>query len=82
MKWKDGFCKSFLFPGDEDDSTDSTFDESLYLEALGSRPPLPDVNYDNSYLPVLELLTMCTDEDPTKRPSAKEIVDMLSLEAK
>ncbi|PIK52247.1 putative lymphokine-activated killer T-cell-originated protein kinase-like [Apostichopus japonicus] len=64
--------------GDEnDDSMDATWDESKYLEALGSRPPLPDINYDDNYLPVLELLTICTDEDPNRRPTAKEIVNML-----
>lgn len=56
---------------------DATWDESKYLEALGSRPPLPDINYDDNYLPVLELLTICTDEDPNRRPTAKEIVNML-----
>lgn len=63
-----------------DSDGDSTLDESQYLESLGTRPPLPDFDYDDSYIPVLEILAMCTNEDPAERPSAKEIVQMLDTE--
>ncbi|KAJ8031307.1 Lymphokine-activated killer T-cell-originated protein kinase [Holothuria leucospilota] len=63
-----------------DSDGDGTLDESQYLESLGTRPPLPDFDYDDSYIPVLEILAMCTNEDPIERPSAREIVQILDTE--
>lgn len=64
------------------DSTDScsSFDEAdndeLYREALGSRPPLPDLPTEPDYKNVVAVFIATTEEDPSKRPQAAELVPM------
>ncbi|XP_029442072.1 lymphokine-activated killer T-cell-originated protein kinase isoform X3 [Rhinatrema bivittatum] len=57
---------------DEDD-----FDDDSYYEALGTRPPLNMEELDESYQNVIELFSLCTNEDPKERPSAAQIVDVI-----
>jgi len=63
--------------------TEKSFDESMSLyeerlaERIGTRPSLPDIEFDESYNKILELFYCCTEEDPSKRPTAKHIMDLL-----
>lgn len=65
--------------------TDKTFDESdfddeAYYAALGTRPPINMEELDDSYQKVIELFSVCTNEDPKDRPSAAHIVEALELD--
>ncbi len=51
--------------------------DDAYRDALGTRPPLPNINLGPEYQPLIELFCACTDEDPKKRPSAKIAVKAL-----
>ncbi|XP_041105696.1 lymphokine-activated killer T-cell-originated protein kinase homolog [Polyodon spathula] len=63
---------------EEDDSFDEAdFDEDAYYEALGTRPALNMDELDESYQHVIELFSVCTNEDFEKRPSAAQIVEVL-----
>lgn len=57
---------------DEDD-----FDEDAYYERLGTRPPLDAATLGGAYQRMVELFCLCTEEDPSKRPSAAHIVQVL-----
>lgn len=59
---------------------DEDFDEDAYYEALGTRPPLNVEELDPSYQKIIELFSLCTIEDPRKRPAAAQIVDVLEAE--
>jgi len=60
------------------DVSDKSLDDAAFREALGTRPPLPeDVELDETYRTVLELFFFITNEDPEKRPSAREILKIL-----
>ena len=66
------------------DLTDFMQSESLvedneeYLNALGTRPPIPfDFTSKDEFMPVIALFHRCTEEDPTNRPSASTIVAAL-----
>lgn len=61
---------------DEDD-----FDEDAYYTALGTRPPLNMEELDPSYQHAIELFSVCTSEEPAKRPSAAHIVTILEAGA-
>ncbi|XP_074144506.1 lymphokine-activated killer T-cell-originated protein kinase isoform X2 [Sminthopsis crassicaudata] len=68
----------------EDDDEDKTFDESLfddeaYYEALGTRPAINMEELDESYQKVIELFSVCTNENPKDRPSAAHIVEALEM---
>ncbi|KAM4836685.1 lymphokine-activated killer T-cell-originated protein kinase [Thomomys bottae] len=70
---------------DEEDDEDKTFDESdfddeAYYAALGTRPPINMEELDESYQKVIELFSVCTNEDPDDRPSAAQIVEALELD--
>jgi hypothetical protein len=53
-------------------------DNEEYLNALGTRPPIPDdFMMKDEYMPVVALFHCCTDEDPKNRPSASTIVASL-----
>ncbi|CAL8070435.1 unnamed protein product [Orchesella dallaii] len=62
-----------------------SFDEEAYELALsryiGTRPLLPDIDFDSSYNHILGVFYCCTDEDPTKRPDAKDVVAALEIDA-
>ncbi|KAJ8275155.1 hypothetical protein COCON_G00097800 [Conger conger] len=63
---------------DDDDSFDEAdFDEDLYYESLGTRPALDTESLGPSYQRMVELFCLCTNEDPRKRPSAAQIVQVL-----
>ncbi|KFR14002.1 Lymphokine-activated killer T-cell-originated protein kinase, partial [Opisthocomus hoazin] len=63
---------------DEDESSDEdTFDEEAYYAALGTRPALNMEELDSSYQHMIDLFSVCTSEDPKKRPSAACIVEAL-----
>ncbi|KAG7173370.1 Lymphokine-activated killer T-cell-originated protein kinase-like [Homarus americanus] len=44
---------------------------------IGTRPCLPNVVLDDDYLHVLEIFYACTEAEPHKRPSAKQIMHIL-----
>ena len=61
-------------------TTDASFveDNEEYLNALGTRPPIPhDFMMKDEFNPVIALFHCCTDEDPKNRPSASTIVASL-----
>ena len=60
--------------------SDSSFseDNEEYLNALGTRPPIPyEFTLKDEYMPIIGLFHCCTEEDPNKRPSASTIVTAL-----
>uniref|UniRef100_A0A096NXR5 PDZ binding kinase n=1 Tax=Papio anubis TaxID=9555 RepID=A0A096NXR5_PAPAN len=70
---------------DDDDDEDKTFDESdfddeAYYAALGTRPPINMEELNESYQKVIELFSVCTNEDPKDRPSAAHIVGALETD--
>ena len=59
------------------------YDTSTYEEAMGTRPQLPDYfDFDDTYEEILGIFYACTTEDPTKRPSAQILIDLLEKSAK
>ncbi|XP_030885889.1 lymphokine-activated killer T-cell-originated protein kinase [Leptonychotes weddellii] len=69
----------------DDDDEDKTFDESdfddeAYYAALGTRPPVNMEELDETYQKVIELFSVCTNEDPKDRPSAAHIVEALEID--
>jgi len=68
-----------LMVGDEeDDDEDTSMCEEEFRAALGTRPPLPDtVEIDLSYRKVLDIFFAATTEDPSLRPSARQILDLM-----
>ncbi|XP_015270649.1 PREDICTED: lymphokine-activated killer T-cell-originated protein kinase [Gekko japonicus] len=75
-----------ILPGDDEVSDEDAsfdeddFDESAYYEALGTRPPLNVEELGPLYQNVIELFSLCTFEDPKKRPAAALIVDCLEAQ--
>lgn len=59
---------------------ESDFDDEAYYAALGTRPSINMEELDESYQKVIELFSVCTNEDPKDRPSAAHIVDALELD--
>ncbi|XP_007517316.1 lymphokine-activated killer T-cell-originated protein kinase isoform X2 [Erinaceus europaeus] len=67
--------------GDEDKTFDeSDFDDEAYYAALGTRPPINMEELGDSYQKVIELFSVCTNEDPKDRPSAAHIVEALEVD--
>uniref|UniRef100_A0A8C5ZP10 Protein kinase domain-containing protein n=2 Tax=Marmota marmota marmota TaxID=9994 RepID=A0A8C5ZP10_MARMA len=69
----------------DDDDEDKTFDEGdfndeVYYAALGTRLPINMEELDESFQKVIELFSVCTNEDPKDRPSAAHIVEALELD--
>ncbi|XP_074942564.1 lymphokine-activated killer T-cell-originated protein kinase isoform X2 [Phalacrocorax aristotelis] len=64
---------------DEDGCSDEedSFDEEAYYAALGTRPALNMEELDASYQCMIDLFSVCTSEEPKKRPSAACIVEAL-----
>ncbi|XP_024233797.1 lymphokine-activated killer T-cell-originated protein kinase homolog isoform X3 [Oncorhynchus tshawytscha] len=60
-----------------DDSLEDGFDEDAYYEKLGTRPALDSVSLGGAYQRMVELFWLCTEENPQKRPSATQIVQVL-----
>nr|XP_033791417.1 lymphokine-activated killer T-cell-originated protein kinase isoform X1 [Geotrypetes seraphini] len=66
---------------DDDESFDEDdFDDDAYYEALGTRPPLNMEELDESYQKVIELFSVCTNEDAKERPSAAQIVEVVEAQ--
>lgn len=67
---------------DEDDSEEEEEEEedndAAYREALGTRPPLPDLPHGVDYGVAAAVFVACTETDPARRPRADEIVDIWS----
>jgi len=49
---------------------------TCYFE--GKRPALPDVDFHEDYNFILGIFYCCAEEDPGKRPSSKELVQMFN----
>ncbi|KAF7478500.1 Hypothetical predicted protein [Marmota monax] len=69
----------------DDDDEDKTFDEGdfndeVYYAALGNRLPISMEELDESFQKVIELFSVCTNEDPKDGPSAAHIVEALELD--
>ena len=63
---------------EEDEDVDDSVYEEAFRAALGTRPPLPDsAKLDQSYRTILEIFFAATNEDPGKRPSAEDIINLL-----
>lgn len=69
------FIKHPLFSPLDDSFDEDDFDEDAYYERLGTRPPLDSLG--SAYQRMVELFCLCTEEDPSKRPSAAQIVQAL-----
>lgn len=61
---------------DVSSSFDETANDEIYREALGSRPPLPDLPSGLDYKNSITVFIAATEEDPSKRPQAAELVSM------
>ncbi|XP_071442722.1 lymphokine-activated killer T-cell-originated protein kinase [Hetaerina americana] len=62
---------------EEEENASNSFEENLLL---GTRPPFPEACLkDPSYVPVIELIHCCSDEDPDKRPTSEQAVEWLKL---
>ncbi|ODM99289.1 Lymphokine-activated killer T-cell-originated protein kinase [Orchesella cincta] len=83
---------SYLETSQTDNATDDSvvvleqsFDEEAYELALsryiGTRPLLPDIDFDSSYNHILGVFYCCTEEDPSRRPDAKDVVAALEIDA-
>lgn len=59
---------------------ESDFDDEAYYAALGTRPPVNMEELDETYQKVIELFSVCTNEDPKDRPSAAHIVEALEID--
>jgi len=70
--------------GDIDDDNDDSIDDTEYQNALGTRPDLPDYLddflQDDAYEKILGIYYACTSENPSNRPSASDILDILDSE--
>ena len=70
---------------DDDVDEDATFDESdfddeAYYAALGTRPSINMEELDESYQKVIELFSVCTNEDSKDHSSAAHIIETLELD--
>ena len=74
-------CLLHAFSPPPDESEEECFDEDSYYERLGTRPAL-DINaLGAAYRRMVELFCLCTEQDPTHRPSANQIVQALEINA-
>ena len=74
----------FRISGDSDDadssyaSTEQSFDEDAsedaYMAALGTRPSLPNKEFDPLFMAIIGVFACCTETDYKKRPSAEQVV--------
>ena len=69
-------------PDDDDDKTfdESDFDDDAYYAALGTRPPINREELDETYQRIIELFSVCTEEDPKGRPSATHAVEASEMD--
>ncbi|KAM4632674.1 lymphokine-activated killer T-cell-originated protein kinase homolog isoform 2-T2 [Polymixia lowei] len=66
-----------MLENEEDESTEDSFDEDAYYEKLGTRPALDTELLGANYQRMVELFCLCTEEEPSQRPSAAQIVQAL-----
>lgn len=68
---------------DQDDGEDQSYlsdsEDQAYQEALGTRPPLPDLPKDPDYGTALAVFIATTEREPEKRPTASEIINTWNL---
>ena len=57
-----------------DDSCTSASDDFAYHEALGTRPPLPDLPEEVDYSAAVAVFIATTEQNPEKRPLASEVM--------
>ena len=69
-----------LFTEDDKTFDEGDFDDDAYYAALGTRPPVNMEELDETYQKVIELFSVCTNEDPKDRPSAARIVEALEVD--
>ncbi|XP_059483263.1 lymphokine-activated killer T-cell-originated protein kinase [Neocloeon triangulifer] len=62
------------------EDSSKSFNEDSFYDRLGTRPDLPDIEFDSSYNDILGIFYLCTEKDPESRPSAKRLVEILSGE--
>ncbi|XP_065347319.1 lymphokine-activated killer T-cell-originated protein kinase [Cloeon dipterum] len=72
---------ALFIPHMDTDDTAKSFDEDAFYGKIGSRPDLPDIQYDASFNDILGIFYSCTEHIPEKRPSAKRLVQILSGDA-
>lgn len=77
IKW---FCLLFQSLLQDKTFDESDFDDEAYYAALGTRPPINMEELNESYQKVIELFSVCTNEDPKDRPSAAHIVGALETD--
>ncbi|XP_030200781.1 lymphokine-activated killer T-cell-originated protein kinase homolog [Gadus morhua] len=65
--------------GDDGESEEESFDMDSYYERLGTRPWLDVDVLGAAYRRMVELFCLCTEQDPTHRPSAAQIVQALEI---
>jgi len=59
-----------------DESNTSAIDDFAYHEALGTRPPLPDLPEDLDYSAAVAVFIATTEHDPEKRPLSSEVMSI------
>lgn len=57
-------------------SFDETDNEEMYREALGTRPPLPDLPIEPDYTNAITIFIAATEVEPSKRPTAAELISL------
>ena len=62
----------------EDDDDDGA-DEDDYLEALGTRPSLPELPVEPDYSNPITVFIACTETIPTRRPRASEVATLWQI---
>jgi PDZ-binding kinase len=63
---------------DGDESFDEEAFEETLAECIGSRPVLPDIEFDSSYHKILALFFCCTEESPAQRPDARDVLKVFT----
>eukprot|EP00794_Sanderia_malayensis_P008145 gene8145-9015_t len=53
-----------------------------YYSALGTRPPLPNRDFDSTFMPIVGVFACCTVQDYRNRPSAKQVLQAFAPTAK
>ena len=70
-------------PDDDDDKTfdEGDFDDDAYYAALGTRPPVNMEELDETHQRIIELFSVCAEEDPTGCPSATHTLEASEIDA-
>ncbi|KAM9798519.1 lymphokine-activated killer T-cell-originated protein kinase homolog [Neosynchiropus ocellatus] len=65
----------------DEEEDEESFDEDAYYQRLGTRPPLDAELLGGGYRRMVELFSVCTEDDPRRRPSAAQVVQALEASA-